>query len=839
MARTTIDYGIDLGTTNSEVAVLRDTRPEIIPNQDGRSFTPSAVWIDKRGNLHVGHQAKARVVDDPDNAAAEFKLQMGSEKAATKVFAATGRQMLPEELSAEVLKSLRADVRNSTGEDLRAAVITVPAAFDLPQCDATRRAAELAGIEVGTLLQEPVAAALAYGFQSKSDKVFWLVYDFGGGTFDAAIVQIRDGIIQVVNHAGDNHLGGKLIDWDIIEMKLIPALTANYNLPDFGRGNLDWRFAMAKLKAMAEKAKIQVSRTEASYRIGCEDPSLTEYLCKDADGQVVELEYDLSPEQLADLAAPHVERSLNLCRKALAEARLSGRDIEKVLLVGGTSLLPSLHQVLQDKLGIPLESSIDPITVVALGAAIFAGTQRLKVSEAPAPGQFRIELEYEPIGSEIDPEVGGRVNSPDGTSVEGFSIEFIETRTEWRSGKIRLAKNGAFLTKVHADAGRRNEFRIELCDATGTVCQTVPDRLVYTIGITSTNAPLTHAVGVAMANRRVDPFFKKGESLPARRMLVHETAYPVRKGQEGDVIRIQVVEGENIIRDDRNRLIGSLVISASDPRVKRDIPASSEVEITLAIDESRLVTAKAYVPLLDEEFEKILTFEKKQRPTAELRGDLEKERARLSEVEGKATRTNAPQAQEALAQISREDIVGQVESMLAAAERGDQDAVTECDKRLQDLKGAIDRAEDAVALPALVETAHTTLDRTRDAVSKWGEAAEKQQLAELEQKTQPAIDSGDFDILKDHVEKVEALGTQVVVRQAWFWIGYLEYLESEKDKMQDQAQADLLFAQGRRAINDNDLEALKAAVRQLIALLPFPDQVEARGYGGTTIRWDR
>lgn len=834
MARTTIDYGIDLGTTNSEVAVLRDTRPEIIPNQEGASFTPSAVWIDKRGNLYVGRAAKEQVVNDSDNAAAEFKLQMGLGKEATKVFAATGRQMLPEELSAEVLKSLKADVRNYTGEDLRAAVITVPAAFELPQCDATRRAAQLAGIEVSPLLMEPVAAALAYGFQSKSDKVFWLVYDFGGGTFDAAIVQVRDGIIQVVNHAGDNYLGGKLIDWDIVEKKLIPRLTANYNLPDFGRGNRDWRFAMAKLKDEAEKKKIQVSRKESSYKIWFED------LCRDADGQVVELEYDLSPEQLVDLAAPYVERSLNLCRKALAEARLSGGDIEKVLLVGGTSLLPSLRQALQDELGIPLESSIDPITVVAGGAAIFAGTQRLKVSEAPAPGQFRIALEYEPIGSEVDPEVGGRVTSPDGMSVEGFSIEFIETRTEWRSGRIRLAPNGAFLTNVHADAGRRNEFRIELCDATGTVCQTVPDRLVYTIGITSTSAPLTHAVGVAMANNRMDPFFKKGESLPARRMLVHETTHLVRKGHEKDEIRIPVVEGENLLRADRNLLIGYLVIPASDPRVKRDIPVGSDFEITLAIDESRIVTAKAFVPLLDEEFETVLTLEKKQRPTAELRGELEKERARLSEVEGKATRTNAPQAQEALAQISRENIVGQVESLLVAAERGDQDAVPECDSRLQNLKGAIDRAEDAVALPALVETAHATLDRTRDAVSKWGEAAEKQQLAELEQKTQPAIDSDDIDILKDHVEKVDALGMQIVVRQAWFWIGYLEHLESEKGKMQDQAQADLLFAQGRRAINDNDLEALKAAVRQLIALLPFGEQEKAPGYyGGTTIRWDR
>lgn len=223
MARTTIDYGIDLGTTNSTIAVLHGTVSEVIPSREPGQFgsvvTPSAIWYDKRGKQYVGGVARAHQIDDEENAAVEFKLRMGQQ--CQKTFRRSGRKMLPEEMSAEVLKVLRRDVQD---ENITAAVITVPAAFELPQCEATRRAAELAGFSLSPLLQEPVAAALAYGFQSAANKVFWLVYDFGGGTFDAAVIQVRDGVIQVVNHAGDNYLGGKNIDWDIVEKLLIPRL---------------------------------------------------------------------------------------------------------------------------------------------------------------------------------------------------------------------------------------------------------------------------------------------------------------------------------------------------------------------------------------------------------------------------------------------------------------------------------------------------------------------------------------------------------------------------------------------------------------------------------------
>lgn len=188
MSRATTDLGIDVGTTTSSVALLDGTGPRVITNRFGSTFTASAGWIDKRGQLYVGHEAKQGYEEDEYKCDMEFKLRMGSGSDGKKRFAQSKRDMLPEELSAEVLESLKADVRSNLGEEIRAAIITVPCNFELPQCDATRRAAELSGFPRSPLLQEPVAVALAYGFQSASEKVFWLVYDFGGGTFDAAVM---------------------------------------------------------------------------------------------------------------------------------------------------------------------------------------------------------------------------------------------------------------------------------------------------------------------------------------------------------------------------------------------------------------------------------------------------------------------------------------------------------------------------------------------------------------------------------------------------------------------------------------------------------------------------
>ena len=515
--RNTIDFGIDLGTTNSAIAVVNDGTASVIKNNDNMEYTPSAVFFDIKNHLQVGFRAYQQRESDPDNCKAEFKLQMGSQTIYN--FSRSGRQMTAPELSAEVLKSLKNDVRQRTGEDLQAAVITVPAAFELPQCDATTQAAKLAGISLSPLIMEPTAAAMAYTSKCNADRVFWLVYDFGGGTFDSAVIQIKDGNFHIVNHEGDNHLGGKLIDWSIVENILAPYVAREYHLEDFTRKNPKWNTAFAKLKYRSEEAKISLSRSESV--------SITiDSLGKDDDGEDIPLEFELSRKDVASLAEPFIQRSINLGRKALASARLGSGDIQKILLVGGPTLAPYLRDHVADAvegLGIPLDFSIDPLTVVAQGAAYFASAQRIEIQPADilssiSAGEFGIELQYEPVGSVEDPPVGGRVLNPEVEDFSSYSIELFNTtsKPKWKSGKIQLSGDGNFMTTLVAKRGKPNIFEISLTNSKGKAEVISPKEFTYSIRIVASAPPLIHDVSVALANNGIRKFMDKGMPLPQR-----------------------------------------------------------------------------------------------------------------------------------------------------------------------------------------------------------------------------------------------------------------------------------------------------------------------------------
>lgn len=812
MVRTTIDFGIDLGTTNSEIAVLRGTEVEVFKDNEGFEFTPSAVWMDGKNRLWIGRQAKEKLEDDPQNAFCEFKLQMGTPE--EKVFQRSGRRMSPVMLSAEVLKELRNIVKHRTGEDVEAAVITVPAAFELPQSDATNKAAQLAGLKQSPLLQEPVAAALACGFQSSSDKVFWLVYDFGGGTFDAAVVQVRDGVIQVVNHGGDNHLGGKLIDWALVDELFIPAVRREFGIRDFGRANPLYTAAVAKLKLEAEKAKIKLSaRDSVDVSVGLSLPGNPQ----------ATFDFELKRTDLERLAEPFVLRSVNICRKVLADKRLGPSAIERVILVGGPTLMPYLRGRLADPvqgLGIQLEAKVDPLTVVARGAAVFAGTQRLKGASVPraSDAQFVVELEYKPIGPDTEPVVGGRVLGKSADVLTGHTIEFVnaQARPPWKSGKIGLAPNGAFVTNLWAERGRSNTFDIVLCDPTGRQLPTEPTGFPYTVGMVITEQPLIHSVGIATASNEVKPFFEKGAPLPTRKREVLKTAFALTRGNAGDVIRIPVVEGDSP-RADRNRRIGVLEIKAH--QVKRDVPAGSDVEVTLDMDESRLLRVKAYVPVLDEEFENVITLGYEKTDAAEVAKALEAEKRRLEHVRQKAEAASDAAATDAIGRIDAERMVFQVEGGLAAA-AGDPDAAQKARNRLGDLRAALDQAEDAVEWPAMVAEAGRMMSAAREVLKEHGESGDLRSIEGHEAEIKAAIEAKDPDILRRRLDELRGTVFRILDRKGIMQVMWFRDLVGMIGQMRDRSLAEQLVARGRRAMESNDVEGIRAVNRQLAGLLP-------------------
>jgi molecular chaperone DnaK len=824
MSRTTIDYGIDLGTTNSAIAVLRDVGTEVVKNNDNDETTPSAVWADRRGRLHVGGTARERSESDPDHTCTEFKLRMGT---VDPVKTLAGVPMTPEMLSAEVLKSLRADVRRRLGEDVRSAVITVPAAFDLSACDATRRAAELAGLHSAPLLPEPTAAAHSYGFQATDENAMWLVYDLGGGTFDAAVIRLREGEFSVVRHAGDNFLGGKVIDWKIVDELLIPAAVgAAPALAGLSRGDARWAGAVAKLKRQAETAKIHLSQSETAW---------IELELEDGRGRRHDFEYELRRADVERLAEPIIARSINLCRDALTRLGIGPADLEKVIMVGGPTAMPYLRERLADPalgLGAPLEFDQDPMTVVARGAAVFAGGQPLEADPhavPPAPDAYRARLEYPRVSPDVDPIVMGRIEGPG--PLAKLTVELVDQDGDpaWRSGKIRLTDRGGFSTTLWATRGRRHTYAIELADESGRLLPVTPDRLTYTVGGVEEGPVLGTTIAVGLDGNRMKPIVPQGTPLPARRVVSLRTTVTVQPGDTGSLLPVPVLEGVHA-RGDRNRRIGRIEVRAGD--VARTLPAGSEVKLTVAIDTSRLITASLEVPLLDQVFEHTVNLATESAPThAELTEMADAELGRLAEVRDRQRTAASPLAEIHLARIDDERLA-QDATALVAASRASQDDALAAHKRLIDLRIAIDAVEDELRWPELVEEAEGVTAEIRDLVVAHGSESDRENLPMYERRITDAIESRDPDLLRQRLTELQEYALRLLDRGPVLQAMIFADLSERRSQMRSPSQADRLIAEGRKALDRGEPERLRTINMQLNGLLDATDTS-----GGPRMPW--
>jgi molecular chaperone DnaK len=792
VSRTTIDYGIDLGTTNSSIAVASGTGTEILKNNLEADITPSAVYINRNGNLWVGHSARSKIGDEraEGDLHLEFKRRMGT--GFEYAFRASGRRMRPEDLSAEVLKSLRGDVAQKRNEQISAAVITVPAAFELHQCEATKRAAELAGFRTALLLQEPVAAALAYGFQRVEAKAYWMVFDFGGGTFDAALIRSEDGTMSVVNHGGDNFLGGSDIDWAIVEQLLAPRVAKEFGAPDFRRGVERYRYDLIRLKAAAEAAKIDLSRREAT---------LVEATLRNVAGEMVTFETELTRQDITRVATPIINKAVTIAQRVLSEKDLGAAAVERMIFVGGPTLAPYFRAIVKQRLGVPFDFNVDPLTVVARGAAVFASTQRIAAApSAKAPlrtNRFGFELLYKPVGAEPDPLVGGRITVPTGGTVVGYSLEVMNQQSKWRSGKITLNESAAFQLNVRAEKGIQNVFVLELRDPTGTLCETEPAEFNYTMGMVVDEQPIINNVGVAMADNRLGVHFTKGQSLPAKSTRTYRTAVGVRRGESGNVLRIPIVEGNRDLAD-RNILIGSLEITAE--KVKRDIPAGCEIEVTFAMDASRMLKVVAYVPLLDEEFpSKIELGGKVRQPdVAMLRAEWARERRRLTTLKENQHLADAQTVQKAIQEHETSALTQEIEAILGH-EKAEFDALLRVEREILDWKIRLDEIEDRATWPSLVKEVDVKLTELDTLALQNGTTEEKARSRTLREQVAVLIGEKNAIRLRTKKAEVEDVSSAILFRQTAFWVNHFDALVACQSQMSDAARAQELVLQGRAA----------------------------------------
>ena len=371
--------GIDLGTTNSCVAVMEGGEPTVITNPEGARTTPSVVAFTKTGERLVGQVAKRQAITNPDRTIASIKRDMGTDKKVT----IDDKSYSPQEISAMTLQKLKADAESYLGETVSQAVITVPAYFSDAQRQATKDAGKIAGLEVLRIINEPTAAALAYGLDKDTDQKI-MVYDLGGGTFDVSILEIGDGVFEVLATSGNNRLGGDDFDDKVM----------NYLADEFQKENgIDLRqdkMALQRLKEAAEKAKIELSGVMTS---NINLPFIT----ADATGPK-HLDITLTRAQFDSLTSDLVEKTMEPTRRALSDAGLSASDIDKVLLVGGSSRIPAVQEAVQKFIGQEPHKGINPDECVAIGASIQAGVLSGEVEDLVLLDVTPLSLGIETMG---------------------------------------------------------------------------------------------------------------------------------------------------------------------------------------------------------------------------------------------------------------------------------------------------------------------------------------------------------------------------------------------------------------------------------------------------------
>lgn len=820
--RQKIDYGIDLGTTNSAIARMEDGEGLIVKSDDTQmDTTPSIVAFNKKQTLFLGLSAKNslereatsnfknRKQIDP-NGYQEFKRTMGTDHQYNS--SNMQRSYTSEELSAEVLKKLKGYIRD---EEVTSAVITVPAMFNQGQLDATQRAAELAGFKYCELLQEPIAASIAYGMKANNINGYWLVFDFGGGTFDAALMHVEEGIMKVVDTEGDNHLGGKNLDNAIVDQLLIPELEKQCELSDTLENESIKKLLQEALKKYAEEAKITLSSKE-KWGYFLED------LGEDDDGEEIQADLNISLEQYEKVIIPIFQRAIDIVQDVLKRNGLSGHDLESLILVGGPTFQQTLRRMLKEQITEKVDTSIDPMTAVAKGAALFASTKDIpRELQKRDNSKAQLSLKYPETTVETNENLGIRVDREQSTAnlPDTFTLEIIRGDSGWSSGKV-IVEGDVEIIELMLNEGKTNQFNIKLSGPDGSNIPCEPSSITIIQGMKIANATLPYSVGLELYDtvdnkQGVYPLagLEKNKTLPAKGKGSFKTMKDIRPGIKEDQILIPLYELSRANEGSRailNSFFGKFAITGQD--ISAFLPTGSEVEVTLNIDASRRGKLSVYLPSLDESFDIMIE------PTIEK--DVKKEELHKEIVQAKATAQRLANEGNSVAEKQLEQL-DEVEQVLN--DRGhERSSKEEVRAKLQDSLIELDKQEEAGEWPKVKQELQETLNHLIMQNKRYGNAQTNRLVEESEEHVRQVIAAKDIQSAKKLESQLSSMAFELQGQDISFWVGAVYYLDESFDEIKwtNRAEAYRGVQNLKQLLNMNpNKDRLEQAVWEVVQLM--------------------
>lgn len=804
--------GIDLGTTNSAICSYDGESVRLYKNPEQHDVTPSAIFIDKRGNKYVGSRAYNNAARSSDNAATLFKRLMGT---STPVkLPAVNLTMTPEECSAEILRVLFGylpeEIRNDSATGT---VITVPAAFNQMQKDSTMSAAEAAGIGKVALMQEPVAAVMSVMRQRKTDGTF-LVFDIGGGTLDIAIAESISRRVSLLAHGGIAMCGGRDFDLLLLNNVVKPWLLDNFNLPEDLSVNPQFKALLRMATWAAEKAKIELSQREDAV-ISLSD---TELGVRDLSGEDIYLDITIDRHRFDQLISSKVEESIQAARETLEKAGLSPHDVERVVFVGGPTHYKPLRDKVAFELGIAPSTDVNPMTAVAEGAAVFAESidwasqsrGRKSARGAISTGgslnwSFNYIARTPDSKAKIAANLGGQV-------IPGAEFQVDSLDTGWSSGRVAL-KDGAAVELTLTKPGE-NTFKVFVFDANGGPIALDQDKIVISRTAASIDAiPASHSIAVAAKDKIGGPLIlaylvKEGEQLPRKGKLSFKAEESLKAGSAGS-LNFQLWEGDIKEPITDNRFIGVFKITGKDFD-DGVITAGADLICDYEVRDSGQIVMEVSVPSIGGSFHSGRNFYSRQE------GQIDYTKAsKLVEEQSQ----HALQRLDEMASKIDDPRLGQAREKLELAESlksGESDPET--------AKQAMDNVQEAKRLLAFARKEHLKeirqleLDKAIEffdkVVRKHARSSEETTFDNLAKTAQRAIEnnSGDFEA---HLDDLRSKNFMILWRQDWFVIDRFKWLAEDSYLFPDAREHAQLVATGTEALKANDIDKLRNVVAHL------------------------